>query len=341
MVDNQKGFASILVLVILLIGLGLGVYLVQQKTNLFPKAKEISPSENTLLSRINDLEAKSEKIDSDQISGERTVKVPVEVFEDLNKNGIKDEGEVGIPKVPLVGTAFYSGTDSGNSEPVHFHINAPATVTDTNGVAEFNFKGSGILTIATSQISLDSILIVTADHIIDSEKGPVITRPILPFGWASSDESSSFPLVKYYVADTLQLNLTGETILKTAQFPIIGNQKISGIIFRDTNGDGIKDGNEGAVSTTTGDEAIGIWILLDVSKANNATRKTYIVAMKKDGSYEFSNLPPLSQYRVKLSMACPAKVTTPPYEGLTLGSAGIANYDFGFVYDENDPCVTQ
>lgn len=35
---NQKGIASILVLVILLIGLGLGVYLVKQKTNLFPKA---------------------------------------------------------------------------------------------------------------------------------------------------------------------------------------------------------------------------------------------------------------------------------------------------------------
>lgn len=35
---NQKGFAHILLILLLLVGLAVGIYLVQQKTNLLPKA---------------------------------------------------------------------------------------------------------------------------------------------------------------------------------------------------------------------------------------------------------------------------------------------------------------
>lgn len=40
---NQKGLAQIFLILILLAGLGLGVYLVQQKTNIFPKASVSGP----------------------------------------------------------------------------------------------------------------------------------------------------------------------------------------------------------------------------------------------------------------------------------------------------------
>lgn len=40
MLNNQKGIISFLVLVLLLIGITVGIYLVQQKTNYFPEAKE-------------------------------------------------------------------------------------------------------------------------------------------------------------------------------------------------------------------------------------------------------------------------------------------------------------
>lgn len=35
---NQKGFAHIFLIILLLVGLAVGIYLVQQKTNLLPKA---------------------------------------------------------------------------------------------------------------------------------------------------------------------------------------------------------------------------------------------------------------------------------------------------------------
>ena len=41
---NQKGFAQILVLLLLLAGIAVGVYLVQQKTNFLPKANDITPT---------------------------------------------------------------------------------------------------------------------------------------------------------------------------------------------------------------------------------------------------------------------------------------------------------
>ncbi len=41
---NQKGFAHIFLIIFLLVGLAIGVYLVQQKTNILPKASEMNPS---------------------------------------------------------------------------------------------------------------------------------------------------------------------------------------------------------------------------------------------------------------------------------------------------------
>ncbi len=43
---NQRGIAHILVLLLLIAGLGVGVYLVQHQTNLFPKAAVSKPITN-------------------------------------------------------------------------------------------------------------------------------------------------------------------------------------------------------------------------------------------------------------------------------------------------------
>jgi hypothetical protein len=40
LLNNQKGIAPVIVLVLLLAGLGVGTFLVQNRTNLFPKAQK-------------------------------------------------------------------------------------------------------------------------------------------------------------------------------------------------------------------------------------------------------------------------------------------------------------
>lgn len=334
-VPSQKGFASILILVVLLIGLGLGVWLIQQKTNLFPKAKESSPSDNTLLSRINDLEAKSEKIHSNQISGERTVKVPVEVFEDLNRNGVKDEGEVGIPNLHVEGTAFMEVSNPDKPEFKPVLSLSSNNETDANGASEFRWATPGILTKGDQEFRF--VLKAVLVNIGTYDKGNIVNAFPGPIGWSRTNSPQLF--FKLYPSDpaeTIILDPSGETVLETAKFPIIGNQKISGHVSYSSNNQVTFNNSTDKIPQPS------IAIILDASKANNATKKVYVTYSKEDGSFEFDSLPPLSQYRLKASTYCPWKVMTSPYEGLTLGSAGItSNYDFNVVYNENDSCVTQ
>lgn len=78
---NQKGFMQWLVIVIVLVGLVVGVYLVQQRTNLKPKASEYVPvntyqstqdasiqDDSDLMKELDDLESVNVDADDDVLT---------------------------------------------------------------------------------------------------------------------------------------------------------------------------------------------------------------------------------------------------------------------------------
>lgn len=334
--NKEKGFVQVLLILLLLVGVGVAVWGIQNaRTVLKPRASESNVAANPALQKIAELESSAEKIEENAIQGFVMVKIPVMVFEDLNKNGVKDEGEVGIPNINLRSKAFYSIDNSGDAiigeRPSWSNYLEAFKTTGSDGTAEFNWIGLG----TTYGKATDTITKVKLQYAVVSlhYKGSVGIDFAAPFGWDTSN--IYFSTIKFYPdirenGNPLQIN--GDTILETAEIPLIGNQKITGTVFYDTNKNGIKDNDESPIQ--------GPWVLLDASRADNATKRAYVVVSTEDGVYEFKDLPPLSSFRIKLSTACPGLSTTKPYEGFTLGSAGNVTYDFGVVYDYNDPCVT-
>ncbi len=344
---NQQGIIHLIPLFILLVGIVAGVYLVQQRTNILPFASEettqpFQSDQNAKpitseTDQIKEIIAKSEFIDQNKILGERTVKIPVEVFEDKNENGIKDEGEAGIPNMPVEGKAVYiEGTTeySKNSEvqtrKARFFDSKVLINTDKDGMVQFDWVGPGTYTennsSTTIRVRLAYAIILVGKENWDGSK----VEHIAPYGWKSTTGISS----KFYVVT--ETEPSGETILEKAQIPLFGAQKISGLVFYDNNRNGVRDGDE-----LQSDRVVGrVRVLIDATKANNSPWKLYYGESKNDGTYEIDNLPPLSSYRTKVVPICPLTTTTSPVEGLSLGSAGLVNYDFGVIQDDNDPCVT-
>lgn len=340
MPDNQKGFVQVLVILLLLVGVGAAVWGIQNaRTVLKPQASESNPtSANNLLNKVRDIESKAVKIDQKQLFGDREVVLPVTVFEDSNKNGIKDEGEVGIPNVNVEIKSYYSATAVGYDDKYYYDPRENTGVTDSLGNITWEMPGDGtVVDPETSEnFKIELFHVYVSIYRFDTQSTP---WGLAPHGWAESNEGQV--LNKFYSKEPvpeeapLSIDSSGETTLETAQFPLIGAQKISGQIFYDNDRNGIREGDELQADRVIG----GLNILIDAREADNATRKLYYGVSNEDGTYEINNLPPLSQYRIKASPACPFVATTPTQSGLTLGFAGIVNYDFGVVYDENDPCV--
>lgn len=333
---NQKGTAALFPLILLLIGLVIGLYLVQQRTNLLPKAYEANPDSANNLSIIREIEAKAEKISSDQILGEKTVKIPVVVYEDLNKNGVKDGTEIGIPNILVKLKTLYSVDSLGNSETHYFDYTVTEN-TDASGQVTWLAVGNGLVVDRETSANLKVKLFHVYVSIYQFNRpNPIV---VAPYGWVES----KYLLQKFYSTNSengpkpevapLLDSPSGEVILETAEFGLVGAQKISGKVFYDANKNGLVDSGENGQPN--------ISILIDASKADNATKKVYYGISKEDGTYEIEDLPPLSKYRIKVSTACPWTATTKPYDGLTLGSAGLASYDFGVNYSENAPCVSE
>lgn len=299
---KEKGFIHLFPLLILLAGIIAGVWLVQQRTNILPKASESKP---TVSAGMPDISSCA-KLDVPPRDDGAKITLSGTVFEDLNRNSIKDANEVNVKNMPILVYLLYK-LDNENPDATprpnfptdpneYYSIIQTATNAAGNWSAEF-FKPQGTIE--------------------DLGAAPGIFTPeqYSEWLWFRKGELVNEPITIY-----------DSTNYTNIDFPVIGTQSISGKV-RSAFGSPVPPS--------------GTLILLDASKASNATRPLYFAEVKIGGTYEFKNLPPLSEYRVKASVVCPWKVVTNPYHGLTLGSAGLANYDFEVSYDENDSCVTQ
>lgn len=53
---KEKGVAQVIIILLIMVGIAVGVYLVQQRTNLLPKAAAPSPAQSDLETLMTDLD---------------------------------------------------------------------------------------------------------------------------------------------------------------------------------------------------------------------------------------------------------------------------------------------
>ncbi|MBI2017818.1 hypothetical protein HYS92_02100 [Candidatus Daviesbacteria bacterium] len=320
---NQQGFTQLLIPLLLLVAIVFGVILVGTQTNLFPKAKE-TQTPQVAKEREIDLAGYS-KAEIAPREDNAKIRVSGTVFEDLNKNSIRDNNEVNVADIGVLVFLLYrdKNTEAAevNVEDKYYSLINYFTDKEGRYSVEFN-RPYGIIE-----------GLYTSVGIIDESTEFPNFKYLAPLGWEllpRLDGYKNFAKGEY-VNDPI--TVFDEAAYENIDFPIIGTNKISGFVFHDRNYNGVKDNDENYQA--------GVNVFVDASKAINGAKKLYITASEEDGSFEFNNLPPLSKFRVKASPACPWVSSTPPFEGLTLGSAGLVNnLNFGVFYNEEDSCVT-
>lgn len=307
---NQKGIAHLFVVLILLIGIIAGVYLVQHPQIFKPKAHEGNPVNTDSLFDITNY---SEL----EPSGSKKIYLSGTVFEDLNRNGVKDQNEVYVKNIKVSATIAWI---SRNGENFYWTL---ATPTDNNGYWSFEFDKGWI------GESIENLLVSVGEVVWPHNNGKKYLQPFPPIGWETLPIKGNYhPFFQKGTIINDPIPIYGNTNYSNIDLPVIGQQSISGKV----SGGGITA------------------VLLDASKSDIFTKKLYIANTKEDSSYEFGNLPPLTKYRIKVTSLCPWKVITPAYEGVGLGYAGEntndplytptnSHFDFQVAYDEDDPCI--
>lgn len=308
---KNGGFAHILLIFILLAGIVTGVYLVQHPQIFKPKAHEGNPLTNNLFDITNYSEQEP--------TGSNKIYLSGTVFEDLNRNGVKDKNEVFVKNIKVSTAVAWI---SKNGEKSYWPLALP---TDNNGFWSFEFEKGWI------GESIENLLVSVGEVVWLHNNGKIYLQPFPPIGWNILPIKDNYhPFFQKGTIINDPIPIYGNTNYANIDLPVIGKQSISGKV----SGGGITA------------------VLLDASKSDIFTKKLYITRTEEDGYYEFENLPPLTKYRIKVTSLCPWKVITPAYEGHGLGYAGentndplnytpINSYfDFQVAYDENDPCVT-
>lgn len=271
MSKNENGFAQVFLVLLLSVALGISVFLVQQKTHILPFAHEDNPnSVNSLTQQINELDS-MQQIDNSQIVGNKTVTIPISVFDDLNRNSMRDNGETGIPNIAVKAFIRIDVTDAETREIKHL-VGVRSGLTDKDGKYSLSFLRAVTLS-SGEKTELKSLLITLGNK----ESHGVL----IPIGWEKTNMNSPYIVSVSNFGDPLE-----DIVTEPVQFPLIGQQKISGTVFYDANKNGVKDVDEGPQA--------GIGILIDASKSDNTSKKVYYSASMEDGHFEFINLPPLT-----------------------------------------------
>ena len=168
------------------------------------------------------------------------------VWLDLDDNGIQDPGEPGVPGIGVTVTSAGSDGVLGSSDDLVI-----STVTDADG----NYLIPGLPSDAT-QVSLDP--------------------GELPPGFSvSSDLDGGDPT-------TTTITLADDETRLDVDYPLLGDASLSGVVWDDSDGDGIRDPGETGIGEVT---VIIVWegpdgpIALEVTTA-------------PDGSWSLVNIPP-------------------------------------------------
>jgi uncharacterized repeat protein (TIGR01451 family) len=181
------------------------------------------------------------------------------VYLDNNNNGSFNAGDTGIAGVTLVLT----GQDI-NGVPVPANT---TTVTDANG--NYIFMGLGAGTYVVTEPTQPP----------RTTNGP--TNP-------STGSSATGPAVTPSVISAI--NLTDPiTISNSNNFGEIAipSGTVSGVVYVDTNNNGIIDAGEQGINTTP-----GVTVTLTGTEADNTTPYTATLQTKPDGTYSFLGVPP-------------------------------------------------
>ena len=227
-----------------------------------------------------------------------------QVWEDLNNNGLKDDGEQGIDSVGLQLFALGADGEKGGNDDILID----STFTDSLGIYRFSPLDSGtyyvkiVSGIPTGMVSSTGTG-ADGSNSPDYEPGPMTDTNV-----NNDDDGTQMGVM--IMSDTVQLTLEMEPIDDgdtnsnsnlSVDFGLIRLLSIGNLVWEDENNDGLNNNGE------TGIDDITVYLLDDgADEIKGNTDDTIIdsVITATGGQYLFDSLYP-GEYYVKLSSGIP------------------------------------
>ncbi len=249
-----------------------------------------------------------------------TNKVGNFVWDDANRNGVQDNGELGINGITV---SLYDGTTRLAST-----ITGASPLDGSAGYYEF----SGIPANTTARILLDE----AADYLIS---GPLIGRGLTLAGQGADpakDSNATQPGMGWV---TIENVTTGSAGAVDANYDIgfYPAATIGDYVWADANRNGIQDSGESGING----------VMVHIYKADGGSVGEMLTAdnpadPSKKGFYYFDGLDPATNYRVALDRAADRTSGGPLYQmALTTKNAvlGTASTDSDAQYDSQNPSI--